>query len=58
MRAAVLVNGSLPWHDEMRAAQFWRLVAAAVLGSIAGYCSHLVLDGTTPKGLPLFVRGV
>lgn len=24
-----------------------------VLAFLLGYCSHLVLDGTTPKGLPL-----
>ena len=31
-----------------------RLLRAAVVGFGAGYLSHLVLDGATPKGLPLF----
>lgn len=37
------------WLAEMAC----RLVSGAVGGSAAGYASHLVLDATTPMGLPL-----
>lgn len=57
VRATALATGSAPWQDEMRSAQLWRLAAAVVLGSIAGYGSHLVLDGATPKSLPVFISG-
>ena len=33
---------------------FWRLLAGALVGLVAGYASHLVLDAGTPKGLPLW----
>lgn len=32
---------------------FWRLLAGALVGLVAGYTSHLVLDAGTPRGLPL-----
>ena len=32
---------------------FWRLLAGALVGLVAGYASHLVLDAGTPRGLPL-----
>ena len=31
----------------------WRLLAGVLVGLVAGYASHLVLDAGTPKGLPL-----
>jgi membrane-bound metal-dependent hydrolase YbcI (DUF457 family) len=31
----------------------WRLVAGALVGLVAGYASHLLLDANTPRGLPL-----
>jgi hypothetical protein len=34
-----------------------RALAGAVVGAVAGYGSDLVLDATTPRGLPLIVRG-
>lgn len=30
-----------------------RILSGAVPGALAGYASHLALDATTPKGLPL-----
>jgi membrane-bound metal-dependent hydrolase YbcI (DUF457 family) len=32
---------------------FWRLLAGALVGLVAGYASHLALDAGTPRGLPL-----
>lgn len=32
---------------------FWRLLAGALVGLVAGYASHLVLDAGTARGLPL-----
>jgi membrane-bound metal-dependent hydrolase YbcI (DUF457 family) len=34
----------------------WRLIAGALAGFQAGYASHLLLDGCTPSGLPVFMR--
>jgi membrane-bound metal-dependent hydrolase YbcI (DUF457 family) len=31
----------------------WRFLAGLVEGFLAGYASHLVLDASTPQGLPL-----
>jgi hypothetical protein len=31
----------------------WRLVAGALVGLVAGYASHLVLDAGTPRSIPL-----
>jgi len=36
---------------------FWNLAAGFVAGLIAGYGSHLLLDGFTPAGLPLLGAG-
>lgn len=36
---------------------FWDLAAGFVAGLLAGYGSHLVLDGFTPAGLPLLGVG-
>ena len=36
---------------------FWRLAAGALVGAAAGYLSHLALDGTTPRSIPLLTRG-
>lgn len=35
---------------------FWSLAAGFVAGFGAGYVSHLVLDASTPRGLPLLCR--
>jgi len=35
---------------------FWNLAAGFLAGLGAGYVSHLVLDASTPRGLPLLVR--
>jgi membrane-bound metal-dependent hydrolase YbcI (DUF457 family) len=42
---------------EERAAIGWRLLAAALIGATAGYASHLILDSSTAKGLPLVASG-
>lgn len=31
----------------------WHFVAGLIIGFLAGYASHLVLDADTPRGLPL-----
>ena len=36
---------------------FWDLAAGFVAGLVAGYGSHLLLDGFTPAGLPLLGMG-
>ena len=41
-------RSSAEW-DEL----FWRLLAGVLVGLVAGYASHLVLDAGTPRGLPL-----
>ncbi|MES2177965.1 MAG: metal-dependent hydrolase [Gemmatimonadota bacterium] len=56
-RAATLAKDSDAWRNEMLNARLWRLAVAAILGSMAGYASHLVLDGMTPMGLPLLLSG-
>lgn len=35
---------------------FWSLAAGFVAGFEAGYVSHLALDASTPRGLPLLCR--
>lgn len=37
-------------------ALFWRFLAGALVGLVAGYASHLILDATTTRGLP-FIGG-
>jgi len=39
------------WHGTC--AMFWLLAAGFAAGLAAGYASHLMLDATTPRGLPL-----
>lgn len=39
-------------------ALFWRVLAGALVGFGAGYISHLVLDGGTPRGIPLIGRAM
>jgi hypothetical protein len=39
------------WHGAC--AMFWLLAAGFAAGLAAGYASHLVLDATTARGLPL-----
>ena len=36
---------------------FWRFLAGFVNGLAAGHASHLLLDATTPRGIPLLTRG-
>ncbi len=54
-RAAALQRDSPQWGAEVRGARLWRLAAAALLGLLAGYASHLVMDGATPRSLPLII---
>ena len=44
-----LIEQILWWLAEMGC----RLAAGAMGGSVAGYVSHLLMDATTPMGLPL-----
>ena len=39
--------------DELFKAFWWRALAGFSVGIIAGYASHLALDATSPRGLPL-----
>lgn len=34
---------------------FWRFFAGALVGLVAGYASHLILDATTKRSLPFFI---
>lgn len=36
-----------------RSALTWSFLARAIPGLVAGYISHLLLDGATPRGLPI-----
>jgi hypothetical protein len=40
-------RGSAEWD-----AMFWRLLAGFLVGLVAGYGSHVLLDAGTPRGLP------
>jgi membrane-bound metal-dependent hydrolase YbcI (DUF457 family) len=40
------------WHAVMAFA--WALLSGFIVGVPAGYLSHLVLDSTSPRGIPLF----
>lgn len=39
-------------------AAFWKVAIGFGPGLAAGYVSHLALDASTPRGIPLFVRGL
>jgi len=39
------------WHAVLEF--FFRLLAGAVAGALGGYSSHLALDASTPRSLPL-----
>jgi hypothetical protein len=56
-RAVLLPVGCPEWRAERRTAATWRVMAASTLGFVAGYASHLALDGATPKGLPVVAAG-
>ena len=43
--------------DERFKAFWWRALAGFSVGIIAGYASHLALDATSPRGLPLLGQG-
>ena len=43
-------------REEMKAL-FWRALAGLIVGFIAGYASHLVLDAATKRSLPLLTNG-
>jgi len=36
---------------------FWRLMAGFLNGLVAGYLSHVALDGVTPRSIPLLTNG-
>lgn len=40
------------WHAVMTF--LWALLSGFIVGVPAGYISHLVLDSTSPRGIPLF----
>lgn len=47
-----LLLGSPQRAELERQAQLWALIAGFLAGGLAGYTSHLALDGATPRGLP------
>jgi membrane-bound metal-dependent hydrolase YbcI (DUF457 family) len=48
-----------PLHQLLSSAAelFWRLLAGFLSGLVAGYVSHLALDATTPRSIPLIGSG-
>jgi membrane-bound metal-dependent hydrolase YbcI (DUF457 family) len=34
----------------------WRVLAGLAIGLVVGYASHLALDATTPRGIPILAR--
>ncbi len=52
-RARLHPAGSAACSSAQREAMLWRLLAGALVGLVAGYVSHLVLDAGTAHGLPL-----
>ena len=57
-RAAAATPGSALANSEWWKAFAWRASGAFAFGFAAGYASHLMLDGDTPDGIPLVVRGL
>jgi membrane-bound metal-dependent hydrolase YbcI (DUF457 family) len=55
-RAALLVEGSPERSSEEAAAFWWRVLAGLLVGFLAGYGSHLVMDFTTTRALPLITN--
>ena len=41
-------------QNDLLLQQLWLLASGFSVGIIAGYASHLLLDSTTPSGLPLY----
>ena len=50
-------TAGVEWIKSFLGELFWRLAAGFISGASAGFGSHLVLDATTPRGLPVFIRG-
>lgn len=57
-QARALQVGSRERSQWELAAWSWRILAGALVGFGAGYLSHLVLDGGTPRGIPLIGRAM
>lgn len=55
-RAMHLPLGSDERTEADTAAFVWRFIAGALVGFVAGYASHLLLDAGTASGLPIVVR--
>lgn len=56
-RAFAAPAGSQAQNDELTSALLWRAAAGFLVGFLAGYASHLALDASTKRGLPLVVGG-
>jgi hypothetical protein len=54
-RSILYPLGSDERSSAERDAILWRLLAGFLVGLVAGYGSHLVLDASTPRGLPFVV---
>jgi hypothetical protein len=52
-RAQSYQLGSIERMVAQLEALLWYLLAGAVVGLMAGYASHLILDAGTTRGLPL-----
>jgi membrane-bound metal-dependent hydrolase YbcI (DUF457 family) len=57
-RAQLAPLGSRQRSSEEMNAFLWRVIAGLLIGFLVGYMSHLALDGTTQKGLPLLLAGL
>jgi hypothetical protein len=49
--ASTAVQNDRIWH--LACALVWRLLSGLLVGLVAGYASHLILDAVTPRSLPL-----
>ena len=56
-RARYAPLGSSERSNEEIKAFLWRALAGLIVGFLAGYASHLILDAATPKSLPIIANG-
>jgi membrane-bound metal-dependent hydrolase YbcI (DUF457 family) len=56
-RAAAAPVGSDIRSNEQLKALLWRIAAGLLIGFVAGYVSHLALDASTKRSVPLVTRG-
>ena len=57
-RAVLLAAGTSERLVAEWEALFWRIIAGFLIGFVAGYSSHLLLDAATARGLPIVGAGI